>query len=389
MEEITQKVEEVAKAFNDFKQLNDQRIKAIESKGFAPADLEEKTNRANAEITRLQEQVKALEIANARPTHGAGAPIDAKAAQYKDGFKKWFKGQMQDSELKSMSVDSDVDGGFLVTPEVSSEIVKKVFESSPMRQLASVQAISSDQLEILEDLDQVASGWVSEIQPRLATGTPQLKKIIIPVHELQASPMITQKLLDDANLNVEAWLSEKVSAKFARDEATAFMAGDGMNKPKGILSYGAGDGFGLIEQIVSGSAATITADGMISLQGALKEPYQANSAWMMQRLTVAAVRKLKDSQNRYLWEPSLQVGAPDMLLGKPIYQAADMEALGANKLSVAYGDFKSGYQIVDRIGIRVLRDPYSSKPYVMFYTTKRVGGGVKNFEAIKLGKCST
>lgn len=390
MEELAKKLEEIGKAFADFKTLNDNRLKAIESKGYAPADAVEKVEKANAEITKLQEQYKAMETAMSRGSHGAGAGAgagDEKAAKYKEAFVKWSKGQISDVELKAMSVDSDVDGGFLVTPEMSAEIVKKEFESSPLRMLASVQTIGSDQLDILEDLDEVQSGWVTETQGRTNTATAQLKMVKIPTHELYASPLITQKLLDDAAFNVESWLQGKIAEKFSRDEATAFVRGDGMGKPKGILSYGAGTGFGLIAQIGTGVSQNIGADGLILQQGSIKESYQKNASWLMQRLTVVEVRKLKDAQGRYLWEPSLVPGNPDMLLGKPIYQANDMDAIGANKLAVAYGDFKAGYQIVDRIGIRVLRDVYSAKPFVMFYTTKRVGGGVKNFEAINLGKC--
>ena len=391
MEELQKKLEQIAGAFAEFQKTNDARLKAIETKGYAPADLVEKNEKANEAIEKLQTELKKIETAMARGGHGGGEgdAKDEKAAKYKEAFTKWARGGMSDIEMKALSVDSDADGGFLVTPEMSSEIVKKVFESSPMRALASVQTISTDALDILEDLDEVESGWVTERQNRSNTGTPQLKMVKIPVHEIYASPLATQKMLDDASINVEQWLQQKIADKFSRDEATAFVRGDGMGKPKGILSYSAGDGFGLIEQVVSGSAANITADGLIDLQNALKEAYQGNASWIMKRQTVKEVRKLKDLQGRYLWEPGLVPGNPDMLLGKPLYQANDMDAVGANKLAVGYGDFKAGYQIVDRIGIRVLRDPYSAKPFVMFYTTKRVGGGVKNFEAIKLGKCST
>lgn len=393
--EIEQKIDEVAKTFADFKKLNDERIKAIESKGFAPADLVEKTEKANGEISRLQEEIKSLQTAMARNPHGGGddeEKADAEAKARKDAFNKFCRkgaARLTEVEMKAMSVDSDVDGGFLVTPELSSEIVKKVFESSPIRQFASVQGISTDSLEIIEDLDESEANWVGETQTRAETDTPEIKKIIIPVHELEAKPKATQKILDDAAWNVEAWLADKVSEKFGRKEATAFVSGDGMSKPKGILSYAAGTSFGQVEQVNSGSAATITADGLIDLQAALKEAYQSNARFMMKRLTEAAVRKLKDSQGRYLWEPSLVPGNPNMLLGKPLHHADDVQALGAGNLSVIYGDFKAGYQIVDRIGIRVIRDIYSAKPYVEFYTTKRVGGGVKNFEALKIQKCST
>jgi len=210
---------------------------------------------------------------------------------------------------------------------------------------------------------------------------------------MAAKPKASQKLLDDAFVNVEAWLAEKVGEKFARTEATAFVSGDGVNKPRGILTYTAGDGFEMIEQIVSGAAADIsaanTADGLINLVMSLKAPYKAGAAFLMERATVKAVRKLKDTQGQYFWQPSLTAGNPDMIMGFPVYEADDMETIGANALPIAFGNFKVGYQIVDRFGIRTLRDPYSAKPYVEFYTTKRVGGGVKNFEAIKLLKCST
>lgn len=390
--EIQQKIDELGRTIEAFKKLNDERLQKIESKGYAPIDAVEKVDKANAEITKLQEEIKSLQTAMARGQHGGGnnttTEKDEKKAQYKAAFQKWAKGQITDLELKSMSVDSDADGGFLVTPEMSAEIVQKVFESSPIRQLASIQTISSDSLEILEDIDQVGSGWVTEVGARTATATSQLKKISIPTHELYAAPQISQKLLDDAQMNVEAWLQGKIAAKMARDEATAFVSGDGMGKPKGFLKYAAGTSFGQIEQVNSGDAALVKGDGLINLKQALKEPYQAGAVWLMQRATVAAVRQLKDSQGRYLWEPSLQPNNPDMLLGKAIYLAADMDAVAGGNLPIAYGDFKQGYQIVDRIGIRVIRDVYTAKPYVMFYATKRVGGAVKNFEAIKLQKIS-
>ncbi len=217
-----------------------------------------------------------------------------------------------------------------------------------------------------------------------------MKKIVIPVHELYANPLASQKLLDDGNINVEAWIASKVSEKFARAEATAFVQGNGVGQPRGFMTYAAGTSFGTIEQVITGDADQLTADGLITLLYSLKAPYRANASFLMKRLSVAAVRKFKDAgTGTYLWQPSLQMGQPDLLLGRPLYDAEDIAAEGANALAAVCGDFKSGYQIVDRFGIRVLRDPYSNKPYVAFYTTKRVGGDVKNFEAIKINKCST
>jgi len=384
--EIETKLEELGKAHADFIKANDARLKTIEEKGYAPADVEEKVDKVNSEIDKLQGEIKAMQTAMNRSNGGNTPEVDEKAAEYKEAFNKYAR---KGVESKALSVDSDPDGGFLVTPQMSSEIVKKVFESSPVRQLASIQTISTDSLEILEDLGEVGSGWVGEQAARPETTTAQFKKIVIPVHELYAQPKSSQKLLDDAAFNVEAWLSGRVSEKFIRDEATAFVSGNGVGKPKGFLSYASGTtGYNDIQQVNSGAAALLTADGLIDLQNALKEAYQGNASFLMKRSSVGAVRKLKDSQNQYFWQPGLVAGQPDMLLAKPLYMADDMPAVGAGNLAVAYGDFRAGYQIVDRIGIRVLRDPFTAKPFVLFYTTKRVGGGVKNFEAIKIQKVS-
>lgn len=390
MTPIEQKMEQVAKATADFQKLNDAALTEAKKAGEASSEAKAAAEKASADITKIQDEVKAMHAAMNRSTQDNPAG-DAELKARKDAFNKFLRkgdAHFTEQEQKALSVVSDPDGGFLVTPEMSSEIVKKIFESSPMRQLASVQTISSDTLEIIEDLDEAAADWVTEVGSRAESNTPQLKKLIIPVHEQFAKPKATQKILDDAMFNVESWLQEHVQNKFARLEATGFISGNGVGKPKGILSYTAGTGYNEIEQVVTGSAATITADGVLSLSYALKGAYKQGAAFMMKRATVAAVRKLKDSQNQYLWQPGLQAGQPDLLLGFPVYEADDMEALGANALVMAFGNFKAGYQIVDRFGIRTLRDPFSSKPYVEFYTTKRVGGGVKNFEAIKLAKCA-
>jgi len=379
-----QKIDQLGQAFAEFKTANDARLKSIETKGYAPADLEEKTNKINDKIEALETELKKTQTAMNRSTqNGQGQETDEKKEAYKKAFNSYMR-KGQEMEIKAHSVGVDADGGYLVNEEISSEVVKKVFESSPMRQLASVQTIGSDRLEIICDLEEVGSGWVAETAARPETSTAQFNQLMINVHELYAFPKATQKFLDDASINVEAWLAGKVSEKFARDEATAFISGDGSGKPKGILAYAAGTGFNQIEQIVSGHATELTGDGLINLFYGLKDAYMSNAVWMMKREAVKMVRKFKDLNGQYLWQPGLQAGQPATLLGKPIMEAADMPAVGAAALPVAFGDFKQGYQIVDRIGIRTLRDPFTAKPYVGFYTTKRVGGAVKNFEAIKL-----
>lgn len=384
--DLTKKMEDLGQAFADFKKANDSRLQDIEKKGYAPADVEEKVDTLNDRIEEIQGSIKAVQTAMARPNQGEVESTEGKQSAYSKAFKSYLRKGLipSEAEFKAMSVDSDPDGGFFVSPELSSEIVTKVFESSPMRQLASVQTISSDALEILQDLDESGADWVGETQSRAETSTPKIDKIVIPVHELMAQPKATQKLLDDAAVNIESWLAEKVSDKFARSEATAFVSGNGVLKPRGILTYAAGTAYGQIEQVNSGGASTLTPDGLINLIYSLKSAYKAGAAFLMKRATIKDVRKFKDGENQYLWAPGLNGNTQNQLLGYPIFEADDMETVGASALPVAFGNFKAGYQIVDRVGIRVIRDIYTAKPFVLLYTTKRVGGAVKNFEAIKL-----
>jgi HK97 family phage major capsid protein len=384
--ELEKKLSELHEAFGEFKKQNDSRIKEIETKGAASSDRTAKVDELNETIAKLDGEIKSIQTAMNRSGGFDGGGNDEKEKKQSEAIQKYLRKGVEMPELKSMSVDSDEDGGFLVTPQMSNEIVKKVFETSPMRQLSSVQTISTDALEILEDLEEVAAGWVGETQSRPETATAKLKKIVIATHEIYAQPKATQKLLDDAAVNVEGWLTEKVADKFMRSENTAFVVGDGVAKPKGVLAYDAGTGFGQIEQVETAGSLAITGDDLIELSYALKEAYKNGSSWLAKRSVVKEFRKLKDTQGRYLWEPGLNGATQSTLLGFPIYEADDMQAKAANSLSVAFGNFKAGYQIVDRIGIRVIRDIYTAKPHVLFYTTKRVGGGVKNFEAIKLLK---
>ncbi len=206
---------------------------------------------------------------------------------------------------------------------------------------------------------------------------------------MYAQPKATQKLIDDGSIDIEQWVARKVADKFARLEATAFISGDGTGKPTGILSYTAGTAWGDIQQVVSGSDAAITGDSLLKLYYSLKDDYAKRATFLMHRSTVQAVRLLKDSTTgQYLWQPGLASGTPDTLLGVPVALAADMPVPASGSLSVALGDFKRGYLIVDRVGIRTLRDPFTAKPFVVFYTTKRVGGEVVDYEAIKLLKLS-
>jgi HK97 family phage major capsid protein len=384
--DLEKKVEELGQAIETFKKSNDEALKQIKEKGAADTVLNSQIEKANEAITALQAEIKAMQTAANRTQSAGASNSNASDLEQKAAFEKYIR---KGIESKALSVDSDPDGGYLVRAELAAKVIEKLFETSPIRQVADVISISSDALELYNDSDEAGAEWAGEAATRSTTTTPQLKMIKVPVHEIFAKPKATQKLLDDAAWNMEAWLQKKLSDKFGRTENTAFVSGNGVAKPMGFLSYAAGTSHGQIEQVISGSAATITADGLISLLYSLKAGYQANATFLMQRLTLAAVRKLKDSQNRYLWEPGLNGDGQERILGKKVFMADDMPALAADALSVACGDFKQGYQIVDRIGMRILRDPFSAKPFVEFYTTKRVGGGVVNFEAIKIGKCST
>ncbi len=294
----------------------------------------------------------------------------------------------QGAESKAMSVGSDPDGGYMVTPTIGGIITGVQFETSPMRSVANVETISSDAIEYPRDDDEASSGWVGEQEDRPETGTPKGGMQRIPVHELYANPKVTQKLLEDNAWNVEAWLGNKIGDKFGRTEATAFVTGSGVKRPRGFTTYASGTfvagGSGKIEQIAAAASGSVAWDDLINVLTALKEFYLGGAIWMMQRATVGKVMLLKDGEGRYIWQQNQQAGKPSVLLGYEVRQAADMAAVGASALPIAFGNFKMGYTIVDRVGISTLRDPFSAKPFVQFYTRKRVGGDVTNFEAIKL-----
>ena len=298
-------------------------------------------------------------------------------------------------ELKSLVVNSDTNGGYLVMPEFGGVIKTYAYETSPIRQLASTTTIGTDTLEYVLDNDTNTSSWVGETAARNNTTTPAFAKLDIYVNELASNPAVTQKLLDDAMFDVEAWLAGKVAEEFGRKEATAFVSGTGVFQPKGFLSYAASGASTQatvnaqqIEQVNTGDPANFTYTGLVNLQNALKEVYQPNAVFLFRRASNANLMQIKDGIGRPIFNMVFDknVGLQPTLMGQPCYYAADVPAIAANALAMAYGDFRKGYQIVDRAGIRILRDPYTNKPYINFYTPKRVGGAVVNCEAIKIQK---
>lgn len=314
--------------------------------------------------------------------------------EYKKAFDAFLRVNGRENDLpenhrKALSVGNQSDGGFAVTPYMSNRIITRLYETSPVRALAGNENITSDAYEALVDrFDTTSSGWEgSETQAGSETSTPKMGKLRIPVHVQFARPRATQQLLEDAGINVEDWLSRKVTDKLSREEATAFVKGDGISKPRGFLTYDHGTDWGKIEQVNLGAAGALTADGFIRLKYSLKEDYINRGTWLMNRTTVAAAMQLKDGSGAYIWKPSVIQNDPSSsLLGAPIRMATDMPGVAANALALAYADWQEAYLIVDRLGITVIRDPYTHKPFVEFYFRKRLGADVVNFEAIKIGK---
>jgi HK97 family phage major capsid protein len=403
-------------AFEEFKAKNDERIEAL-AKGKADTVLNEQVDRINATITELQSNLADVAAkAASRGLNAAGDEDVAKAAKafakergvdvspedyqaYANGLNVYMRrgGNTPASVMAAMSVGSDPDGGYTVTPDTSGRIVKKIYETSPMRQVAAVTTIGTDRLEGFNDLGEGTAGWVGETQARPATDTPQLGKWEIPVHEMYAFPQATQKLLDDSMFDIESWLADKTADKFIRTENASFLNGDGVLKPRGLLTYptaitaDASRAWGTFQHVLTGTDGTFGSttngtDKLIDLVYSVKAGYRANANFMTSRPTIAAIRKLKDGQGNYAWQPSLSALSGGTILGFNIVEAEDMPVMGADSLSLAFGDFRETYQIVDRVGIRVLRDALTNKPYVGFYTTKRVGGAAINFEAVKFMK---
>jgi HK97 family phage major capsid protein len=299
-------------------------------------------------------------------------------------------------ESKALSVGSNPDGGYLVPDEVEATISRRLAVVSPIRALAGNRTVSSDVYKKPFMISGPAVGWVGETDARPQTGSPTLAELTFPAMELYAMPAATASLLDDSAVNIEEWLAAEVEQVFAEQEGAAFVTGDGVAKPKGFLAYPmvaqSAWSWGSIGYVPTGAAgafaASNPADVLIDLIYAVAAGYRQNASFVMNRKTQAAVRKFKDASGNYLWSPPAAPLGKANLIGFPLADAEEMPDIAANSLSIAFGDFRRGYLVVDRAGVRVLRDPYSAKPYVLFYTTKRVGGGVQDFDAIKVLKFS-
>ena len=387
---------DMMRAFEAFKDTNDE----LEAKRAGDAVLEQKLARIDAALDAQTRRLDEIALKGARPALGNERVRHANTLEHKQAFEAYVRSGeatgLRALELKAMSVGSNADGGYLVPPEVETQIGERLTAISPIRAIAGVRTISGNVYKKPFMTAGPAVGWVGETDARTQTGSPTLDELSFPAMELYAMPAATATLLEDSAVNIDQWLAQEVEQVFAAQEGTAFVTGDGSNKPKGFLSYttvaDASWSWGNIGYIASGSAGAFPAsnpsDVLVDLIYAVKAGYRQNASFVMNRKTQSAIRKFKDTTGNYLWQPPAVAGGKATLLSFPVIEAEDMPDIAANSLSIAFGDFNRGYLVVDRAGVSVLRDPYTAKPYVLFYTTKRVGGGVQDFEAIKLMKFS-
>lgn len=416
---IAKAIEEANGAFEQFKKANDERLAKIEKgEGGQSFDMSIMTKAFEDMATRQKEVKDALETLEAKQNRrnlsgasggaddeGGANPADVKA--HREAFRKYIvKGTDFDLGLEQKALatttNSGADGGYAVPKVIDTNIESLVVNISPIRGIARVTPVSTSDYHRLVNLRGTASGWVGETAARPSTNSPTLADIKPTMGELYANPQATQVVLDDPMFNVESWLAEEIATEFARAEGAAFVSGSGTNQPTGFLTPtyvstdDAGRTFGQLQYIptgVSGGFAAVSstvnpADVLFTTMGKLKKAYRQGATWVLNKATLFTISAFKDAQGRYVFTPVQSPSVPDMICGYELVEAEDMPAIAANSLSIAFGNFQRGYEIVDRMGTRVIRDPFSNKPYIGFYTTKRVGGIVINSEAIKAVKFS-
>ncbi len=385
-------------AFEQFKNANDQRLKSLEKKRKDDVVLRDKIDRINDAVTEQKAAVDRIALKGQRPQlHGAARalPDETKAA-----FQRYMRvgdaTSIATLEAKSLNTGTDPEGGYLAPEQTEAIIAAAVKDISPIRQVASIREIGANVFRKPVSNGDGAAGWVGETGARAETTSPTITAIDFPTMELYAMPAASQTLLDDSIVDIDQWLADEVQSEFAVQESAAFVNGDGINQPKGFLSYTiaedsvklAGELGYIATGVDGGFPVANPSDVLLDLIYAPKQAYRANGRFALNRSVLGQLRKFKDADGNYLWQPNVQPGEPARLLGYPVSEAEDMPDIASASHSIAFGDFRRGYLIVDRVGVRVLRDPYSSKPFVLFYTTKRVGGGVQDFDAIKFLKFS-
>lgn len=379
-------------AFEVFRETNDRRLAELEQKSGADVVTTDKLARVEAVLDAQQRRMDEMVLKGRRPSLGGGEP--AAASEKKSAFERYVRygdtsGLMETKAL----TNTPVDAGFTAPVEIEAEVMRRLNHVSPFRAICGVREVSGATYKKPVTSGAPVTGWVGETNPLVDTDAPVLADLSFEAMELYAMPAATSSQLEDSAVNLEQWLADEIETVFAEQETAAFVAGNGIAKPKGFTAYEtvaeASWVWGKIGTIKTGVAgafpAANPADKLIDLVYTLKSGYRQNATFVMNRTTQAAVRKLKDSAGDYLWAPPSIPGARASLLNFPVVEAEDMPDMGdLAPNAIAFGDFRRGYLIVDRQGLRILRDPYSQKPYVLFYTTKRVGGGVQDFDAIKL-----
>jgi HK97 family phage major capsid protein len=378
--------DDVLSAFEAFKDANDDRLAQIEKRMSADVVTSDKVDRINKAVDELI-------LKSRRPA--LSAEKVAEPSEHKRAFESYIrKGEahgLSAIEAKAMSVSSGTDGGYLVPSQTEAEIARLLSKASPIRSIADVRQSSVTLYKKPFATAGAATGWIGETAARPQTGSPVLAELQFPAMELYAMPAATQALLDDSIVNLDEWLAREVETVFAEQETDAFINGDGITRPKGFLNYTKvaqtswswGNTGYIPTGVAGGFAASNPTDKMVDLIYALKAGYRQNGTWVMSRNTQSQIRKFKDAQGNYLWQPAAVPNGNASLLSFPVVESEYMPDIATDVHAVAFGDFKRGYLIVDRVGVRVLRDPFSTKPYILFYTTKRVGGGIQDFDAIK------
>lgn len=374
-------VNSLASAFEEFKSTNDARLKQIEQKGSADYVTTDKLSKINEDLTALQNAVTDMGKKSNRVGTGEASAADE---EYKSVFEKWArKGDRYEAELEAKQlVTNDATGGFLVPKTVEAGIRADLRTLSPIRAEATVIQTSNDRYTFLKNNRGLAVGWVGETDARPQTATPTLSEVALPGGEIYANPAVSQRALDDSQFNLEAWLQNEITSEMAIAENKAFVVGDGVNKPKGFMTETG------LTTVKTGVAADLPAgaDFLFDLIYKMDSAYRAGAKFYTNGAVSAKVRTVKDSTGQYLWQPSLVAGQPASLAGYAHVELEDMDAIAAGKLPVAFANMKQGYTIADRIGVRTLRDPYTNKPFVHFYATKRVSGMVTDAKAFVLLK---
>jgi len=394
--EIAAAFGEFMTTFEAFREANDGKLAEIERRMGADAVTVDRVERISRALDEQKRALDQLSLKRVRPPLGAERQSGRgeHAAAFDAYIRRGEERPIAALDTKAMSGGSGPDGGYVVPAEIEQEIGRRLAAISPIRGIASVRQVSSAVLKKPFAVTGPAVGWVAETASRPQTAAPTLAELQFPAMELYAMPAATPSLLEDAVVDLDQWLAAEVETAFAEQEGTAFVTGNGTNKPKGFLDYTkVAEGswtWGNLGYVATGVAGALPAsnpsDVLIDTVYALKAGYRQNAHWVMNRKTQAAIRKLKDADGNYLWQPPAAPGQAALLMGFPVVEAEDMPDAGTDATPIAFGDFQRGYLVVDRTGVRVLRDPYSAKPYVLFYTTKRVGGGVQDFNAIKLLK---